>query len=171
MYFFLKCLCYWAANDPNRFSTIILDCHGAHDHFMIGAIHAASAVLVVTTPEPGSFDGTYDLLAFAEVLRKETPSGSGNFPTVLAINNCLTWQKQSVDAIVRFVGEKGGLSFIQPVTITSEDAIRSIANSYEFGDIAKVDTLWSAARNIQESFAAYWNDPPSSTGTSTQTPH
>lgn len=156
VYFFLKCLCYWAGNLPNQFATVVLDCHGAHDHFMIGAIHAASALLVVTTPEPGGFDGTYDLLAFAEVLRKETPTSGGNFPTVLAINNCLDWQEESVAAIASFVKEKAPLSFVTPVTIANENGIRSITNNYEFGDAARATTLWKAANEIHESFARYW---------------
>jgi MinD-like ATPase involved in chromosome partitioning or flagellar assembly/DNA-binding protein H-NS len=157
VYFFLKCLCYWAGNLPNQFGVVVLDCHGAHDHFMIGAIHAAAALLVVTTPEPGGFDGTYDLLAFAEVLRKETPSGSGNFPTVLAINNCLDWQQDSVDAIVKFVKDKTALSFITALAIANENEIRSITNNYEFGDSARADTLWKASTNIQECFSQFWN--------------
>lgn len=167
VYFFLKCLSYWAGNNPNSFETVILDCHGAHDHFMIGAIHAASALLVVTTPEPGAFDGTYDLLAFAKVLRHLTPGEGGDFPTVLAINNSRDWQQSSVTAIREFV-KKPELDFVETVGIETDDGIRQITNTYEFGDIAKIPALWNASKAVGTAFDNYWtrrSQPVSETAT------
>ena len=159
VYFFLKSLSYWAGNTPNSFHTVIVDCHGAHDHFMIGAIHAAAALLVVTTPEPGGFDGTYDLLAFARELRKVIPGSGGQFPTVLAINNVRDWQGPSVDAIREFVKERPALDFVEPVGIESDDAIRQVTNSYEFGDITKIRPLWFASKAFYKRFQDFWDQP------------
>lgn len=169
VYFFLKCLSYWAGNNPNSFETVILDCHGAHDHFMIGAIHAASALLVVTTPEPGAFDGTYDLLAFAKVLRQLTPGEASQFPTVLAINNNLDWQQPSVDAIKKFV-QKPELDFVESVTVHSENDIRQVTNSYEFGNVAQIPSLWAASSKIYDCFEDFWSKPSKAENSNVGTP-
>ena len=158
VYFFLKCLSYWAGNHPHGFRTVILDCHGAHDHFMIGAIHAASALLVVTTPEPGAFDGTYDLLAFASVLRKVAPGDNKNFPTVLAVNNAEDWQAASVDAIKKFV-QAPALDFVDSVTVPADEGVRQVTNTYEFGEVAKIPSLWSACSRIAATFENAWKKP------------
>ncbi|MBX9606353.1 MAG: ParA family protein [Gammaproteobacteria bacterium] len=58
---FLGCLAH-----KNGITQIILDCHGAHDLFMVGAILASDHLVLVTRPEPAAFEGTIELMRFAQ---------------------------------------------------------------------------------------------------------
>lgn len=58
---YLGCLAF-----RHKITKIVLDCHGAHDLFMVGAILASSNLVVVTRPEPAAFEGTIELVRFAE---------------------------------------------------------------------------------------------------------
>jgi MinD-like ATPase involved in chromosome partitioning or flagellar assembly len=53
-------------------NNIIIDCHGAHDLWTLGAIFGASDLVTVTTPDSGSYEGTVDLLSFVARLRAES---------------------------------------------------------------------------------------------------
>ena len=53
---YLGCLAF-----RNKITKVILDCHGAHDLFMVGAILAAKKLVIVTRPEPAAFEGTLEL--------------------------------------------------------------------------------------------------------------
>lgn len=51
---------------------IILDCHGAHDLFMVGAIIAANNLAIVTQADLAAFEGTIELVKFTEALTAPT---------------------------------------------------------------------------------------------------
>lgn len=144
VFYFIRCLANWALN-TDAVRTVILDCHGAHDLFMIGAIHAATDLVVVMTPDPGSFDGTYDLLAFADRLNQETTSVKASI--ALVINNCRDWEASSVDVITRFYSEDGK-SPIKPglvLGIPADEDVRLVTSRYLLGK-ASATSLWNAVK-------------------------
>src|SRR6266404_4542120 len=148
VFYFIRCLANWALN-VNVVRTVILDCHGAHDLFMVGAIHAATDLVVVMTPDPGSFDGTYDLLAFADRLNQETTVLKASI--ALLINNCRDWEENSVEVITRFF-DKNGKSPIKPgvvLGIPSDEDVRLITSKYALGK-ASSTTLWKAIKTVGE---------------------
>lgn len=132
VFYFLKFIQFWAAHSDPHVDRIIIDCHGAHDLLMIGAVHAASGLIVAATPEPGAFDGTYDIIAFANLLRsKHYPQ----LPTVLAVGNCRPWQQSAVEAIRSYATNKQEDSPLDLIVqISSTDDIREITSNYQFGD-------------------------------------
>lgn len=153
VFYFLKCLSYWAADAMNKVDTIILDCHGAHDLFMVGAIQAASSLVVVTTPEPGGFDGTLDLLTFSKAVQTLLPESP--FPTILCVNNEEPWQTEATHKIQDYI-EQGDAFMTEKtvVTVRAADEIRTITNRYEIGDVSGRLPLWKAITSIQSTITA-----------------
>lgn len=146
VFFFLKYLAYWARHKLNV-SHVIVDCHGAHDLLMIGAIHAASGLVLATQPEPGAFDGTYDLLAFSELVKGDH---GRPMPKVLVVNNCRSWQERAASAIEAFVKlPDQKLRVAEVVRIEARDDIREVTSSFSFGQACNRDDLWAAIRRIK----------------------
>jgi hypothetical protein len=144
VFYFLKCLAHWAKTTHN-IGTIIIDCHGAHDLFMVGAIHASTELIVTTTPDPGSFDGTFDLLAFADKLKTKLPHLV--FPSVLAINNCRDWQESSREAIEKFFRDESPVKLNAIVGVQATGKIRDVTAGYQIGKASQSE-MWGATKTI-----------------------
>jgi cellulose biosynthesis protein BcsQ len=158
VYYFLKCLACWAQR-PNGIGHIIIDCHGAHDLFMVGAIHASTDLIVVTTPDAGSFDGTFDLLAFADKLKSEHPYMT--FPSVLVINNCRDWQQSSSDAITTFFNGQNRVKLDGIVGVKADDKIREVAVDYHIGKACQ-SPIWESVKEIGRCLGAPRDDAENS---------
>lgn len=159
VYYFLKLLQYWA--NLHGYHRVILDCHGAHDHLMIGAMHAATALLIVTTAEPGGFDGTHDLVGFAKKLEA---AHQRRIPSVLAVNNCREWQQEGATAIEGYVNKMklegtldAGSEYQLFLKIANSPDASSVASTYTFGMIPTDQALWESARGIQKFFEDSWD--------------
>lgn len=131
-------------------STMIIDCHGAHDLLMVGAIQAATDIVVVMTAEKGSFDGTFELLAYALSNAASTRTVS----ITLVINNVAPWQEAAARALMEFFdkkfnGEIGNQQRIQVKTliVLHSDAVRQLAAEYKFGGVSKTP-LWKDVSEI-----------------------
>ena len=155
-FFFLKFIQYWASHCKMKFDRIILDCHGAQDLMMIGAIHSASGLVIATTPEPGAFDGTYDLLAFANLLRSNK---SEHFPTILAVNNCRSWQDKAALAMENFArnNDKGVLIVDDVIRVESDDDVRRVTSKYSLGTAYKKKRLKQACEKIVAELEKSWS--------------
>src|SRR5262249_41360269 len=96
VFLFLRALCYWMAV-RSTVGTIILDCHGAHDAFTAASMLAAQKLVVVTTTDPGCFNGTLELLNAVEErakLRMSTP-----VDTAIVFNSCHALGEQLPEVI------------------------------------------------------------------------
>ena len=152
VFFFFKALQYLA--EVNGFRRIVVDCHGAHDHLMIGAMHASSAILVVTTPEPGGFDGTYDLMTFSKMLHGDRLQ---SLPVILAINNCRDWQDEAADAISEFLtNDDNGLGIDKVTKIKSQMEIAAVTSRYSLGDVSQHAALWETCKEIRDEMEHRW---------------
>jgi hypothetical protein len=142
VFYFLRCLVEWT-HDTQPTETLVVDCHGAHDLFVVGAIHAATDLVVVTTPDPGSFDGTYDLLAYANHVitsRKLFQPST----LLLVINQVRPSQDQGVKSLVEFFtnnSEKLGGQPFNIETVPGHVDIAAASANYQFGQVAK-SRLW-----------------------------
>src|SRR5262249_44888413 len=103
-------------------------------------------LVIVTTPEPGSFDGTHDLVKFAIDLRKEVPSSP--FTTVLVINNCRPWEHESKSVLQAFYQQEGDGGLDGVVKIEALDSVRLLLNGYQIGNAAQNKDLWAAVKQI-----------------------
>ncbi len=140
---FLHALCDWI-NETDTATKIILDCHGAHDHLTAGAIVAADKLLVVTTTDPGSYDGTAELLDFVSGI-----SGS-RLPTVIALNNCTSWDRRFDQANRVLKSYKGKLHIEGIVQLQHKSTVREITGDYRFGKVAEDRTLWPSVCRLHE---------------------
>ncbi|MFC5457236.1 ParA family protein [Prosthecobacter fluviatilis] len=136
-------------------ATVIVDCHGAHDLFMVGAIQAATDLIVTMTPEPGSFDGTFDLLAYA--MRPPLNGKPAVRPqtTSLIVNNVAEWQQEAAQKLEQFFDGSSdepseNSSLIRPTfvkAIESDDAIRNVMGDYKLGAVSQTP-LWKTICEI-----------------------
>jgi cellulose biosynthesis protein BcsQ len=130
---------------------VIVDCHGAHDLFMVGAIQAATDLVVTMTPEAGSFDGTYDLVSYALSIGDERRTIS----TTLLVNNVSEKQQLAAEALEKFytgtkvetvpVNDRINPGHVE--AIASTEAVRDFMNGYQLGDVSKT-TLWTTICNV-----------------------
>jgi ATPases involved in chromosome partitioning len=145
VYLFLRSLSWWLGaptQGKKSVKSIVLDCHGAHDMFTVGSILAAQKLIIVTTTDPGSWDGTGELLRRVQ----EIQTGSNTRKDiVLVFNNMRHWDEVPPDLEDIF-----GIKGLQPpiVTIAEDKRIRNLMKQYEFGDIAKHRQLWRSVRDI-----------------------
>lgn len=146
VYLFLRSLCYWLKG-----YTIILDCHGAHDAFTAASILAARKLVVVSTPDPGAFDGTMELL---ETIHTSNELGRINpEDTVIVFNNCSPVNmmlKEKLQKAVADLKEKKSLKFQNPVFIDDDPMLREKMKVYEFGDISANPQLWKKIHQIND---------------------
>ena len=63
---FLTFLSHHVRASDRAITRVILDCHGAHDMFMVGAILAADQLVITSKPEESAFEGTIELVRFAQ---------------------------------------------------------------------------------------------------------
>ena len=140
---FLEAFCEWI-KETVTVTTIILDCHGAHDHLTAGAIVAADKLLVVTTTDPGSHDGTAELLNFVSGLRGR------EVPTVIALNHCQSWDNRFAVADSGFREYENELQIRGVLHLEHNAAIRQITNDYHFGQIAMNDMVWQHVCSIAD---------------------
>ena len=132
---FLQAFCAWI-KETTPATIVILDCHGAHDHLTAGAIVAADKLLVVTTTDPGSYDGTAELLDFVSDLRGR------DIPTVIALNNCQSWDDRFAGANIEFGELEHHMMLRGVVHLQHISSIREITNNYKFGSVSKHAILW-----------------------------
>jgi len=146
VYLFLRSLSWWLGapiQGKEGVESIVLDCHGAHDMFTVGSILAAQKLIIVTTPDPGSWDGTGELLATVQKIQKEFTTRKD---IIVVFNSMHNW-----DEVPRDIEKKFGIKGLQPkdiVTIAEDKRIRNLMKQYEFGQIAKHRRLWRSIRKI-----------------------
>lgn len=144
IFLFLRALCLWFRNDKG-IQDILVDCHGAHDMFMAGAIMAAKRLIVVTTPEPSSLYGTFELVDTVMSIEEECR------PAMALVVNCYSEiDKTFIESCEnQRAGEMwSARDFRGVVGIPFEEAIRRISNKYQFGDIAGNPTLWQRVKTV-----------------------
>ena len=148
VYLFLRSLSWWLGapiQGKQGVESIVLDCHGAHDMFTVGSILAAQKLIIVTTSDPGSWDGTAELLATVQKIQKEFTTRK---EIIVVFNSMHSWDEVPPDIEKRF-----GIKGLQPkdiVTIAEDKRIRNLMKKYEFGQIAKHRRLWKSIRKICE---------------------
>lgn len=140
---FLQAFCSWV-KETMPATIVILDCHGAHDHLTAGAIVAADKLLVVTTPDPGSYDGTKELLDFVAGLRE------GSLPTVITLNICRSWDYRFPAADRAFRSYEKQLAIRGVRHLNYSAAVRDITANYKFGDVARNQLIWRQVCEIAE---------------------
>jgi cellulose biosynthesis protein BcsQ len=143
VFVFLYCLMLRAVR-CNLYPYIIVDCHGAHDTFTAGAVCAATDIVIVTTPDIGSLDGTKQLLQYS--LRLRQTYARRQFRSKLVINRCFegepdvatlakSWEDHVTD---------------EPVRIERRDSIERLSRTYQFGAIARDRYLWERIEEIAQ---------------------
>ena len=140
---FLQAFCAWIKQSTDA-ATVILDCHGAHDDLTAGAIIAADKLLVVTTTEPGSYDGTQELLNFLTDYKGE------DLPTVVALNNCRSWDHRFSVANSAFQSFEGKLEMRGVIHVPHDIDIRNISGAYKYGDVVRHRMLRDQVTRIVE---------------------
>ncbi len=137
VYLFLRSLSWWL---QGKVEHILLDCHGAHDMFTVASVLAAQKLIVVTTTDPGSWDGTSELL---DTIDKINRKFSLKKEVVLVWNNLDPFEKTKS---LRMFGELA----IPPreVKIRTDNKIRNLMKTYKFGEISKHVHLWKAIGEI-----------------------
>ncbi len=147
-FLFLRALCFWLSR---RVGIIILDCHGSHDTFTAASILAAQKLVVVTTTDPGSYDGTLELL---DAVNTRTKLGIGApEDTVIVFNNCPVWDEEIPEPIDKAIEELKARSIVKSrgtVKITDNYQLRETMKEYEFGHISQQRQLWQKIREITE---------------------
>lgn len=138
---FLQAFAAWI-NETTSAATIVLDCHGAHDDLTAGAIVAADKLVVVTTTDPGSYDGTHELLSFLAQYREK------DLPTVVALNNCRSWDGRFNVADSAFRNFEPVLDMRGVIHVPHEADIRGITSAYSYGDISCHRVLWDQVNRI-----------------------
>lgn len=130
--------------------TMVIDCHGAHDLLMVGAIQAATDIVVTMTAETGSFDGTFELLAYALSNAVETRTVS----ITLVINNVAPWQKGAAAELKKFfqlkfaeAGAVNGRVKVDTWIVPQSDEVRRVMGHYTFGAVSKTP-LWEDVSRI-----------------------
>jgi MinD-like ATPase involved in chromosome partitioning or flagellar assembly len=118
---------------------------------MVGAIQAATDLVVVTTPEAGSFEGTYDLVSYAMSLAKTKRP----ITTTLIVNNVAPWQSRAAEHLTMFyegkhiesVPDNNRIKPDKVVSIRSDENIKKFVGSYELGAASKTP-LWESVCKI-----------------------
>ena len=149
---FLQAFAAWI-NETTSAATIVLDCHGAHDDLTAGAIVAADKLVVVTTTDPGSYDGTHELLSFLAQYREK------DLPTVVALNNCRSWDQRFSVANSAFGNFEPDLDMRGVIHVPHEADIRGITSAYKYGDISSHRVLWDQVKRIVDLLAGERESP------------
>ena len=148
VYFFLQALRRWL-KVAHKVNTIILDCHGSHDLTTVGAILAADKLVVVTTPDPGAYDGTAELLEFATEVDKARPRP--DMDTVVALNQRLKVDtEQNLKAISQFEELKTSLAIKALVNIESDQSVSRVNRGYRFGRVSETPVIWNGVIEIKK---------------------
>jgi MinD-like ATPase involved in chromosome partitioning or flagellar assembly len=145
--YFLKTLAWWASQDTTlAVNRIIIDCHGAHDLFTLGAILSATDLVTVTTPDAAAFEGTFDLLAFIAKVRQKAEFLDSS---VMVLNFFRDTEKTVLERYkALYLGRKGWPSDV--VTVQQSENIRRLSRSYRFGLISKDPDLRLCIEKIAE---------------------
>jgi cellulose biosynthesis protein BcsQ len=152
---FIKFLAHWVVIKGKRerdasprgeksIDYIILDCHGAQDLFMVGAIVAADHIVVVTTPDSGAFEGTYELLDFTKRLEDEQQKvfGKERLTQALVINEYRRSDMDVIKALTTLAEDRGIQALKDSVKIGYSERLYRTYKDYQVPTICKQATLW-----------------------------
>jgi cellulose biosynthesis protein BcsQ len=131
-------------------SRVILDCHGAHDLFMVGAILAASHLVIVTRPEPAAFEGTLELVRFAE----SVVEAQAVFPSkrTLIFNEYRDVDRLVAETLVEaiYTDDNNKEQFESFPRINSSDEIRDLLKYYSEPSILQHPLMGPAIQALAE---------------------
>ena len=143
---YLSCLAF-----RHGISRIILDCHGAHDLFMVGAILAASHLVIVTRPEPAAFEGTLELVRFAESIVE----AQAVFPTkrTLIFNEYRDVDRLVAQTLVEaiYTDDQNKDNFEKLPRINSSEDLRNLLKYFSEPSILQNSLIGPAIEQIVES--------------------
>lgn len=141
VFLFLRALCFWL---QGKVDIIVLDCHGAQDMFTAGSILAAQKLVVVTTTDPGSYDGTLELLDVIDVKARNVLQVA-SVDTAVIFNSTYAWDGKLPEAIQTAIqATQAG----QPINIAENDQIREMMKQYRFGQISEHRQLWHSIEKV-----------------------
>jgi MinD-like ATPase involved in chromosome partitioning or flagellar assembly len=156
VFYFLRVLAYWAscpvaqqAHPPCR--RIIIDCHGAHDLFMVGAILASSRIVMVSTADIGSLEGSLDLFEYARTLTNAYASGPAGGAVV--INSRMPGMESVSEELKKLYSTRGGDNW-DAFEIAHSRKISNIAMNYTFGDVSQTREIWPMIAELAAKLAA-----------------
>lgn len=136
----------------NRYSNIIVDCHGAHDTFTAGAICAATDIVIVTTPDIGSHVGTKQLIEYSLGLRQVY--APRRFRSKLVINRCFEDEPNVNNLAENWGGtlSDGRTSILTDglLRIDRRETVERLSRTYKFGAVAKDRYLWDKMEEISQ---------------------
>jgi MinD-like ATPase involved in chromosome partitioning or flagellar assembly len=131
-------------------SRVILDCHGAHDLFMVGAILASSHLVIVTRPEPAAFEGTLELVRFAE----SVVEAQAVFPTkrTLIFNEYRETDRLVAETLVQAIYEDQNHKekFETIPRIDSSDKLRNLLKYYSEPSILQSPLMGPAIEQLAD---------------------
>jgi MinD-like ATPase involved in chromosome partitioning or flagellar assembly len=141
-FLFFKALSY-RARTQNVIQNLIVDCHGAHDLYTVGLIRAATDLVIVTTPDMGSLEGTRELVRFGKSV---TFAGGNNLPrSVLVVNRCLENDPNAKQLADKWKEDlNGGV-----IRIEKNDDVERVARNYLFGSLAAKSEFWQYIEEIK----------------------
>ena len=141
-FLFFKALSY-RARVQNGIQNLIIDCHGAHDLYTVGLIRAATDLVIVTTPDMGSLEGTRELIRFG---KNVTEAGENKLPrSLLVANRCIENDPNAKQLEKKWKEDlTGGV-----IRIQRDDAVERVSRNYLFGSLASKSGFWKHIEAIK----------------------
>lgn len=143
---YLSCLAF----RKHGIKRVILDCHGAHDLFMVGAILASSNLVVVTRPELAAFEGTIELVNFA----KSIVESQSVFPSTrkLVFNEYRDSDRKVAETMYKVIYKEGNNSekFDDLPIIESSDDLRDTFKYYQRPSLLQHPKMKKALERITD---------------------
>jgi cellulose biosynthesis protein BcsQ len=139
--YFLKSLCALAGNNPIQ--KIVLDCHGAHDMLTAGAILAADRTVIVSTTDPGCYEGTLEIVETVNNIEKQR---NGKPSAIYVVNRVgkLDTRAQEIRELISGITGRQDI-----VEIPEISEVREIPKNYSFGTILDNQPLASRLEIIK----------------------
>jgi cellulose biosynthesis protein BcsQ len=137
---FLKYLASWCYKSY-AITEMIVDCHGALDWFMVGAILAADHVVNVTLPDLGAYSGILELIDQAKEARSKFDPPAND---TLVINRCQDTDEFTIQELIkRFNKSKEDV-----VMIRQDDDLHRIMKRYRTPSIYRESSIYSKMKEI-----------------------
>lgn len=120
---------------------MIVDCHGALDWFMVGAILAADHVVNVTLPDLGAYSGILELIDQAKEARSKIDPPAND---TLVINRCQDTDEYTIQELIkRFNKNKEDV-----VIIRQDDDLHRTMKRYRTPSIYRESSIYSKMKQI-----------------------
>jgi hypothetical protein len=139
---FLKYLAAWSYK-CYAVTEMVVDCHGALDLFMVGAILAADHVVIVTLPELGAYEGTKELMDYAKSVQGEVDPPSCD---TLVINRCQDTDEYTTEKMIKLFNK----SKEDVVVIRQDDELHRAMKRYRNPSIYRQSSIYSKMKLIAQ---------------------